>query len=268
MMLGIFAAIACLFVAAERLFPARVQPLCRRGFFTDVVYVAIHYCLRVVVNGTVAVALAEIARRVLPPEAIGTLSDRPLWVQALALLLVLDFFFYAMHRLKHRWRWWWRLHETHHSSIDLDWLSSARFHPLEKIIDRTIFLLPLTVLGASDGALVIWAAVDAFFGMLIHSNVTWRIGPLIYVFVGPEMHRWHHTVDRDRRECNYGNNFSIFDWLFRTAYLTREEPARFGVDDPAYPEGNLLKQFFYAFRPAAAAPAAAGAGEADRPRAS
>lgn len=258
-MLVIFAAIACLFVAAERLFPVRAQPLFRRGFFTDVVYVAIQYGLRVIINGTVAVALVEMGRRVLPPEAIGVLRGRPLWAQALVLLLVLDFFFYAMHRLKHRWGWWWRLHETHHSSIDLDWLSSARFHPLEKVLDRTIFLLPLTVLGASDEAVLIWAAVDAFFGMLIHSNVKWRIGPLIYVFVGPEMHRWHHAMDRDRRECNYGNNFSIFDWLFGTAYLTREEPARFGVDSPAYPEGNLVKQFFYAFRPV-------GASEADLPR--
>jgi Fatty acid hydroxylase superfamily len=85
--------------------------------------------------------------------------------------------------------------------------------------------------------------------MFIHSNLKWRLGPLAYVFVGPEMHRWHHAVDRDRRECNYGNNFSIFDWLFGTAYLTHEEPARFGVEDPEYPEGQLLKQFFYAFRP-------------------
>jgi sterol desaturase/sphingolipid hydroxylase (fatty acid hydroxylase superfamily) len=248
MMLATFAAIAVSFVIAERVWPARPQPLFRRGFITDLLYVPIHYLMRVVINGTVAVALAEAGRRALPGLSIGILSERALLVQALALLLVLDFFFYVMHRLKHRWRWWWRLHETHHSSMDLDWLSSARFHPLEKILDRTIYLLPLLVLGASDGALFIWAAVDAFFGMFIHSNVRCRIGLLIYVFVGPEMHRWHHAVDRERRECNYGNNFSIFDWIFGTAYLSREEPARFGVDDPAYPEGDLFKQFLYAFR--------------------
>lgn len=97
---------------------------------------------------------------------------------------------------------------------------------------------------------MIWASVDAFFGMLNHANVRWRLGPLIYVFVGPEMHRWHHALDRDRRECNYGNNLSIFDWMFGTAYVGRDEPTGFGVDDPAYPVGNLVRQFFYAFRPA------------------
>ncbi|HEV8438167.1 MAG TPA: sterol desaturase family protein [Methylomirabilota bacterium] len=248
MMLAIFGAIALFFVAAERRWPARAQPLLRRGFFTDASYVAIHYLMRVVINGTVAVALAEVGRRILPGGSVGLLNGRPLWVQALTLLLVLDLIFYVMHRLKHRWGWWWRLHETHHSSVDLDWLSSARFHPVEKLVDRTVYLLPLLVLGASSGALLVWAAVDALFGMFIHANVRWRIGPLIYLFVGPEMHRWHHSTDRARRECNYGNNFSIFDWLFGTAYLSREEPTRFGVDDPAYPEATLVGQFLYAFR--------------------
>jgi len=250
MMLVIFVAIAMLFAAAERVVPIRPQRLFRRGFVADAAYVAIHYVLRIAINGTVALALAELGRRVLPSWAVGTLRDHPVWVQALVLLLVLDFLFYVMHRLKHRWAWWWRLHETHHSSVELDWLAAARFHPLEKIIDRTVFLLPLTVIGTSDTALLIWAAVDAFFGMFIHANVRWRLGPLIYVFVGPEMHRWHHAVDRDRREYNYGNNFSVFDWICGTAYVGPDLPSRFGVDDPDYPVGSLVRQFFYAFRPA------------------
>jgi sterol desaturase/sphingolipid hydroxylase (fatty acid hydroxylase superfamily) len=166
MMLVVFAAIAVLFAAAERVTPIRPQPLFRRGCVADAAYVAIHYVLRIGINGTVALALAELGRRALPSWAVGTLRDHPVWVQALVLLLVLDFLFYVMHRLKHRWAWWWRLHETHHSSVELDWLAAARFHPLEKIIDRTVFLLPLTAIGTSETALLIWAAVDAFFGML------------------------------------------------------------------------------------------------------
>jgi sterol desaturase/sphingolipid hydroxylase (fatty acid hydroxylase superfamily) len=249
-MLGIFGAIAALFVVAEWLAPVRAQRLFRRGFVADVAYVAIHYVFRIVINGTVAVAMVELGARTLPAGAVGTLRDRPVWVQALVLIAVLDLLFYVMHRLKHRWVWWWRLHETHHSSADMDWLSGARFHPLEKIIDRAVFLLPLTVIGASSAALLIWASVDAFFGMFVHANVRWRLGPLSYVFVGPEMHRWHHAADRDRRECNYGNNLSVFDWIFGTACLQPSDPVRFGGDDPDYPAENVVKQFFYAFRPA------------------
>ena len=104
-------------------------------------------------------------------------------------------------------------------------------------------------LGVSDTAVLIWAGVDVFFGMFNHSNLTWRIGPLIYVFVGPEMHLWHHARDPERRECNYGNNLSIFDWIFGTAWVPRDKPIEFGVPDRAYPQANIVKQFFYAFRP-------------------
>jgi sterol desaturase/sphingolipid hydroxylase (fatty acid hydroxylase superfamily) len=254
MMLIIFATCAVLFALAERLMPLRAKPLFRRGFFADAAYVGIHYVLRVVINGTVAVAVAAAGRRMLPPGVIGVMSERPVWMQAIVLLVVLDIFFYVMHRLKHRWTWWWRLHETHHSSTDLDWLSTARFHPIEKVLDRVIYLLPLTVIGASDTAVLIWASVDAFFGMFIHANVTWRLGPLIYVFMGPEMHRWHHSLDRDHRDSNFGNNFSFLDWIFGTAYLSRDMPTEFGVDDPAYPVENLARQFTYAFRRRTPAP--------------
>jgi sterol desaturase/sphingolipid hydroxylase (fatty acid hydroxylase superfamily) len=124
----------------------------------------------------------------------------------------------------------------------------VRFHPLEKVFDRTIYLFPLLFLGVSETALLILAAVDATIATFSHSNVNWRIGPLIYVFVGPEMHRWHHSSDPQRQRCNFGNNLSIFDWLFGTAYLSRDQPSEFGLNDPSYPEGSFPRQFLYAFR--------------------
>jgi sterol desaturase/sphingolipid hydroxylase (fatty acid hydroxylase superfamily) len=248
--LAIFAGLAAFFFLAERISPLhREQRVLRRGFYVDVWYVGIHYFMRVFINGTLAVMVAGLGRQYLPEQLVGMLRSHPTWVQALVVLMVLDFIFYVTHRAKHRWEWWWRLHETHHSAPELDWFASVRFHPLEKVLDRTIYLLPLLVIGPSDAAVLIWSAVDVFFGMFGHANVSWRIGPLIYVFVGPEMHRWHHALDRERHHCNFGNNFSIFDWIFGTAYLSEERPASYGVDDPNYPTENLLKQWIYAFRP-------------------
>jgi hypothetical protein len=51
------------------------------------------------------------------------------------------------------------------------------------------------------------------------------------------------------QRCNFGNNLSIFDWLFGTAVLPDTLPEAFGLEDEAYPEGNIVRQFFYAFRP-------------------
>ncbi len=249
MLLYIFAAIGAVALVLERLIPVRPQPFLRRGIVTDGLYVVVNIILRVAFTGSIAMAIEDAGRGVVPAGAVAVLRDDPLWLQAIAVVVVLDFFFYWMHRAKHRFDWWWRLHETHHSSRDLDWFSSVRFHPLEKVLDRTIYLAPLLFLGVSDRALLILASLDAVVATISHANVRLRFGPLIYVFVGPEVHRLHHARASAAQRCNFGNNLSIFDWLFGTAVLADTVPEDFGLDDEAYPEGNIIRQFFYAFRP-------------------
>jgi sterol desaturase/sphingolipid hydroxylase (fatty acid hydroxylase superfamily) len=106
----------------------------------------------------------------------------------------------------------------------------------------------MTVMGASEAAIVVWSATDVFFGIMNHANVRLRLVPLIYVFVGPEMHRWHHARDPREADCNFGNNLSIFDWLFGTARVPGKDPAAFGIEDEGYPQGSLVRQTLYAFR--------------------
>jgi sterol desaturase/sphingolipid hydroxylase (fatty acid hydroxylase superfamily) len=245
----IFLVIAVIAFIAERLAPARPQPVFRRGFLTDVLYVTANIFLRIVFTGSIAIAFSEIGESYLPEYAVAVLDDDPLWLQTASVVVVLDFFFYWMHRAKHRFDWWWRLHETHHSSRELDWFSSVRFHPLEKILDRTIYLAPLLVLGVSDEALLILATIDAGVASFSHANVRFRLGPLIYLFVGPEMHRWHHARDPRAQRTNFSNNLSIFDWIFGTAWVPAEAPTEFGTAEEDFPEGSIVKQFFYAFRP-------------------
>jgi sterol desaturase/sphingolipid hydroxylase (fatty acid hydroxylase superfamily) len=236
-------------MTAELLWPARSQPFLRRGLFTDGIYVFINIGLRVVLTNTIALSFTRLGAEVLPDWVpMATLSDRPAWLQALVVIFVIDFLFYWMHRAKHSWSWWYRLHEIHHSSEDLDWFSSVRFHPVEKILDRVIYLFPLTFLGAGPTALLILSIVDAAIASFSHANVRMRLGPLIYVIVGPEMHRWHHARSAEGQLSNFGNNLSIFDWIFGTARLHDEEPEEFGIDDRSFPEGDIVKQFFFAFR--------------------
>jgi len=249
LLLYIFAAIAAVALVLERVIPVRPQPFLRRGLVTDGVYVVVNIILRVAFTGSIAIVIEDAGRGVVPAQVVAVLRDDPLWLQAIAVVVVLDLFFYWMHRAKHRFDWWWRLHEAHHSSRDLDWFSSVRVHPLEKILDRSIYLAPLLFLGVSNQALLILASLDAVVATISHANVRLRFGSLSYVFVGPEMHRLHHARASTAQRCNFGNNLSIFDWLFGTAVLPETIPEDFGLDDEAYPEGNIVRQFFYAFRP-------------------
>ena len=244
---SIFALIA---IAGEYLWPARRQRFFRPGLFTDGIYVVLSIGVRIVFTNTIAREFTRLGQEHLPGWVpVAVLANQPVWLQAVIVIVVLDFFFYWMHRAKHRWTWLWRLHETHHSSRDLDWFSSVRFNPLEKILDRTIYLLPLTFLGAGEQALLILSIVDAGVATFSHANIRMRIGPLIYVMVGPEMHRWHHARAYDAQGCNFGNNLSVFDWMFGTARLRRDDPKEFGIEDESFPEGNILRQFLFTFRP-------------------
>jgi len=244
---SIFALIA---IVAEYLRPARPQPFFRPGLLTDGVYVVLSIGVRIVFTNTIAIEFTRLGQEHLPPWVpVAVLANQPVWVQTVAVIVVLDFFFYWMHRAKHRWNWLWRLHETHHSSRELDWFSSVRFNPLEKIFDRTVYLFPLTFLGAGEQALLILSIVDAGIATFSHANIRMRIGPLIYVMVGPEMHRWHHARTLDAQRSNFGNNLSIFDWMFGTARVRYDDPEKFGLDDESFPEGNILRQFLFTFRP-------------------
>ncbi len=50
-------------------------------------------------------------------------------------------------------------------------------------------------------------------GTISHFNVDMRMGWLNYVFVGPELHRYHHSA-KSHEAVNYGATVSLFDLLF------------------------------------------------------
>ena len=74
--------------------------------------------------------------------------------------------------------------------------------------------------------------IEGFMGHFNHANLRVSIGPLRYVLNSPGMHIWHHThpesgpIDR-----NFGIIFSVWDWLFRTAYMPAANPRRLGFAD-------------------------------------
>ena len=59
----------------------------------------------------------------------GLLSALPLWLQATIFLVGADVIMYWSHRIFHG-PTMWKYHAVHHSSTDLDWISAARFHPV------------------------------------------------------------------------------------------------------------------------------------------
>jgi sterol desaturase/sphingolipid hydroxylase (fatty acid hydroxylase superfamily) len=112
------------------------------------------------------------------------------------------------------------------------------------------------LLGAAPQVAVLKGAVSAIWGMFIHSNVDVRLGALQYVINGPEMHRWHHAIDRAAYGKNFSTKLAVWDWIFGTAYFpdpARSKASGYGLDYAEYPEHfpvDYLVQQAYAFRPA------------------
>jgi sterol desaturase/sphingolipid hydroxylase (fatty acid hydroxylase superfamily) len=143
---------------------------------------------------------------------------------------------YLTHRLLHRVGWLWRLHAVHHSSERVDWLATARGHPLDQAINIAGASIPLYLVGGADYA----PAMVAFlylYPFLLHASARINLGPLRVVVVTPEFHHWHHARDARAHDRNFGAVLSVWDHLFRTAVADRSRPDEYGIDDRAV--GNL-----------------------------
>lgn len=172
----------------------------------------------------------------------GPLSHLPLWVQGILYLVASDFALYWIHRGFHRGAFW-KYHAVHHAPKDLDWISAARFHPVNLVLGTAAVDIAALLGGISPDIFIVLGPFNTITSCLVHANLNWTFGPLRYVFASPVFHRWHHADSV--RDKNFASTFSAWDWLFGTAYMPAGQlPGGYGIDDADMPEG-LLAQTLY-----------------------
>lgn len=182
-------------------------------------------------------------------QALGVWPHEwPIWIQAIAILVIGDFLRYWMHRGFHRFQWMWRLHAVHHSPGRLYWLNVGRFHPLEQTLQFVVDALPFILLGVGTDVLSVYFVFYAVNGFYQHSNCHVRLGWLNWIVAGPDLHRWHHSMDLKESNNNYGNNLILWDLMFGTRYLPNDRRvAELGIPAKNYPMG-FLRQLAAPFR--------------------
>ena len=229
-------------VALERRWPYRAgQRLLREGFWSDLLLYGLAQSF---VLGWVIGHIAAALDRATGLHRLGLVTGWPVAAQLAFFIVLHDLYIYGFHRLQHRVPLLWRIHEAHHSGRDVDWLSGARSHALEILVNQTIEFAPMMLLGAHPGVIAMKLALDAVWGMYIHSNVDARRTRLSYLFNGPELHRWHHATDVV--DVNFATKLALWDWLFGTAYLPPgEKPRSYGLIGAAhFPRGYFRQQAF------------------------
>jgi sterol desaturase/sphingolipid hydroxylase (fatty acid hydroxylase superfamily) len=176
------------------------------------------------------------------------MGRQPLLLQFAMFLVLADFLAYWSHRAHHTMERLWQFHAVHHSSTEVDWLSSVRVHPLNDAIGSTVVATPLLLLGFSVGTLGAYLPFLTLYAILLHANVGWSYGRLRCLIASPAFHRWHHSAEPEAVDKNFAGLFPVWDRLFGTLYLPKDRrPARFGIVERNVPTG-FLSQLLYPFR--------------------
>lgn len=244
---GIIVFAALVLVLLERAIPYnKGQKFFREGFFNDFV---LYTFVQSFILGLLISYFIEYLDSFSGLSKYRLLSEWPIWLQVVFFVITHDIYVYMFHRLQHRNKYLWRIHEAHHSTKDVDWLAGARSHSLEILINQTIEFAPIVLLGAAPETAVLKGTISAIWGMYIHSNIDVKMGVLQYLLNGPEMHRWHHSNDnKEAHNRNFSTKLAIWDWLFSTAYFPKNsKPGKYGLGEKNFPS-NYLKQHIFAFR--------------------
>ncbi len=234
------------FALLERYFPYnKGQTLFRDGFWTDLIGYGI---IQSYLLGLLIATIIYFIDNHTGISRLQIVSGWPIWLQVVLFIIWHDLNTYIIHRTQHRSKRLWRTHEAHHACLDVDFLSGIRSHSLEILMYQTVEYLPVILLGAAPEVPLYKGMANAVYGMYIHSNLNWRMGKLLFVFNGPELHRWHHANDDTRAyDKNFGTKFTIWDRLFGTYFTPQTTATQYGLGDPKFPKGYLA-QHWYAFR--------------------
>jgi len=155
-------------------------------------------------------------------------------------LLIHDCWFYWSHRLEHKIGPLWEFHKLHHGDRAMNCTAFARDHFLQNtwraffsiFTAGLIFDLPAIDAGRA-------AAYSGLFfmclSMFYHSAIRVELPYLDRVFVTPQVHRIHHSLDSRHFNRNFADIFPLFDIVFGT--FQKPQPGQF--EETGLPDGEL-----------------------------
>ena len=160
--------------------------------------------------------------------------DLPIWFELLLAILILDLVAqYTVHYMLHHVKWMWRLHMVHHADTHVDATTGTRHHPGD-LIARLIFsMVAIVVMGIPAVYYLLYRLITPFFGYFTHANIRLpgHLDRLLsFVFVTPDMHKFHHHYQAPWTDSNFGNVFSIWDRMFGTLVYANTQDIRYGLD--------------------------------------
>lgn len=140
-----------------------------------------------------------------------------------------DFCFYWLHRLHHKIKLLWFVHEVHHQAehfnislgIRNSWFSSITSVP---------FFLPLAFIGVNTETFLLVSSIHYFIQFYNHNAIVKHSGFLETFMITPALHKVHHAVNPEYIDKNCGGTFNIWDRIFGTYQAQLENiPIQLGL---------------------------------------
>ncbi|NEU99368.1 sterol desaturase family protein [Bradyrhizobium uaiense] len=146
------------------------------------------------------------------------------WYVSLAIVVVaLDLYKYAYHRLQHAIPFLWAMHSFHHSANGVTFITGGRHFWLERVLSEA-FLPILAILFRIPPDIAI--AIGFIFFLpdaCAHLNVRIPLGRYVTWINNPQWHRIHHSVRPEHRDKNFAAFFPLLDILFGTAWVPKPD---------------------------------------------
>jgi sterol desaturase/sphingolipid hydroxylase (fatty acid hydroxylase superfamily) len=145
--------------------------------------------------------------------------------EVVSTVVAFDLWDYWMHRAFHKIGFMWRFHKAHHSDMEIDVTTAARFHIGELILSGISKCFMILLWGPTLWGLV---AFDVFLNIASqfhHSNLKIPFGlqdRIERIIVTPRMHRCHHALHTHCFNTNFSAILSFWDRLFRSYHWARE----------------------------------------------
>lgn len=243
----------------EIMFPWRKnQALFRKDFWLDIFYMFFNFYL---FNLIIFIAVSNVTKEFFAQILGGDLSrfmlydtsQLPDWLQLIVFFIAVDFIQWVTHLLLHRINFLWNFHKVHHSVEEMGFAAHLRYHWMENVIYSPMKYLMMMVIGnfgQEQTYLVYYLSIA--IGHLNHANVKFNYGPLKYLFNNPRMHIWHHSKNyppEHRYGANFGISLSIWDYLFKTAWVPDNgRDIKLGFDNLNRFPKDFMRQLFQGFR--------------------
>ena len=210
---------------------------------------------RSVINTAVAASGFAVVRAALLPAMVyaGEWTDRrrfglvywlglPRWARYAAGTLLLDYTNYLWHRLTHGVPLLYRLHQVHHSDLDMDVTTGFRFHLGEQVFSILYRGGMIALIGAPADLVLGYEAVFEGCTAFHHSNLRLPGAAeraLDKLMITPRLHGIHHSIVEEEFNANFGVVFPFWDWLHGTR-RTDVAQERITIGIPAWRDAREL----------------------------